>query len=185
MLKRSASSAFCWAEVCGRGPQLHTGDMESRRDRTGCAPVPIAKIGKKTTEDLGVYECRNRIFPIPAFSYGLRLFLICCKHLVQCGPGDPQLPCQRRLTDFPALVAVIVPGQVRDGGRLSPLVFPLALCYSDSLSLAFQEVCPLKFVNGGNDRNNQRRLNAPHCPPASGSVFSRHCSAESAVHFPS
>lgn len=50
---------------------------EAGRERIGRAypPVPIAKIGNKTTEDLGVHEYRNRVFLIPV------LFITFCGFL--------------------------------------------------------------------------------------------------------
>lgn len=71
------------------------------------------------------------------------------KKPIQRGPGNPQLPRQRRLADFPALVAGIAPGQVGDGHRLPALVSPLPFGNGDSLPLAFQKVGPLIFVNSG------------------------------------
>ena len=54
------------------GPRIRRGYTQghgTQTDRAGCTPAPIVTIGNKTTEDLGVHEYRNRVFPDSGIFY--------------------------------------------------------------------------------------------------------------------
>ena len=58
-----------------RGLDGYTRGGRTRTDRAGCTPAPAVRVGKKTTEDLGV-PYRNRVFPDSGtFYHFLRVFV--------------------------------------------------------------------------------------------------------------